>query len=314
MRTIRVGILLVGAAVINHSAGAQAPHVRSDRLPDMRSENVAAIAVAPGARLVATGERAALVKLWDARTSTVSRSLKAHDAQVSALAFSPDGKWLASGSFDQSIHLWDVSSGRVKVTLSDHPGHVKSLAFSRDGRLLASTGADGVRVWDLESGSLRSNWPSPRGVVAAVFSPDRTMLASAGGDGVTLRDVESGKVLRKLSSGTSELILTLAFSADARRLAGGGTGRTAKLWDVRSGTLLRTSKGGADLVRSVAFSDDGTTVVVADRTSVRLWNTGTGAMQPVIEDQRFSAVSLSSDGRAMAAAVGDAKVEVRAVR
>ena len=311
--TISVGVLLAGA-VINHASGALALRAGSAQLTDMRSENVAAIAVAPDGRLVATGERAALVKLWDARTRALQRRLQAHSAPVSSLAFSPDGKWLASGSFDQWIRVWDVGSGRPTLALSDHPGHVKSLAFSSDGRLLASTGADGIRVWDLPSGSLRSKLSNPRGVVAAVFSPDRTVLASAGGDGVKLWDVVTGSLTQRLAAGTDELILALAFSPDGRWLAGGGTGRRAKLWDVRTGTLRRTSEPGHDFIRAVAFSDDGSTLIVVDRTATRVWNIVSGSIRSVLEAARFSAVAVSSNGQTMAAAMGDAAVKVLPVK
>jgi WD40 repeat protein len=99
---------------------------------------------------------------------------------------------LASGSYDPSIRIWDVRSGEQKLNLGDHPGHVKSLAFSGDGRLLVSTGADGARVWNLPSGSLRTMIPTTRGVVAAVFSPDGDRVATAGGNGVTIWDVATG--------------------------------------------------------------------------------------------------------------------------
>ena len=305
--------VLALVAVAYQDSGMALP-AGSPQLSGMRSENIAAIAVAPDGNLVATGERAALVKLWDARTRTLQRRLHGHTAPVSSLAFSADGKQLASGSFDQWIRVWDLESGRSTLTLGEHPGHVKSLAFSSDGRLLASTGADGIRVWDLASGSLRRTWPSQRGVVAAVFSPDRGVLASAGGEGVKLWDVAAGSVTRSLASGTEELILTLAFSPDGRWLAGGGTGRTVKLWDARTGTLRRTSAPGHDFVRALAFSDDGSTVVVADRTAARLWDTGTGEMRPMLDDARFSVVAVSSDGRALAAAEGDEVVRVLPVK
>lgn len=307
-RTLPAALLLLTvAAVLSIDASSPA---RAVQLRDMRFENVAAIAVASDGRTVATGERTSLVKFWDAQSRSVKRSLRGHTAQISALAFSPDGTILASGSYDPSIRIWDVRSGEEKLRLGDHPGHVKSLAFSSDGRLLVSTGADGARVWDLTLGSLQRMIPTSRGVVAAVFAPGDRTVAIAGGNGVALWDVATGKRIRSFSSSRNELILALAFSPDGRLLAGGGTGRTVKLWDTRSGELRASSEPGGDAVRAMAFTSDGSSLVVIDRTAAHLWEPQSGRSHPLSDRTGFSVVAVSSNGQLLAAAAGDDRIEV----
>ncbi|HUP44232.1 MAG TPA: WD40 repeat domain-containing protein [Thermoanaerobaculia bacterium] len=280
------------------------------QLPDMRSANVAAIAVAPDGRTVATGERTSLVKLWDGQSRSTSRSLRGHEDRVSALAFSPDSGMLASGSFDRWIRMWDVRSGKETRSLSGHSGHIKSLGFSRDGRSLVSTAADGVRVWDVPSGSLRLMIPTSRGVVAAAFSPDGKVLASSGGDGVLLWNAATGRLIRRLSPPGNELILSLAFSADGRLLAGGGTGRIVSLWDVESGALRARSDSGADAVRAVAFLEDDSSLVIIDRRGARLWRPASGKSHRVVDRGAFSAVAVAPNGRFLAAALGDGEIKL----
>jgi len=284
--------------------------VRGQQLRDMRSENVAAIAVASGGRIVATGERTSMLRIWDGRSRSVVRTLRGHSAQISALAFSPDGATLASGSYDPSIRIWNVRSGEQRLKLPDHPGHVKSLAFSRDGRLLVSTGADGVRVWDLKSGSLRTMIPTTRGVIAAVFSPDGRQVATAGGNGVTIWDVATGKRVRTCASPRNELILALVFSPDGRTLAGGGTGRTANLWDTRTGELHATSDAGGDAIRALAYDRDGSSLLIVDRTGGRRWELRRKATNTLTGRGSFSAVAISPDGGVVAASRGDETIEV----
>jgi len=47
------------------------------------------------------------IKLWDAATGRLLRTLKAHKDPVRAIAFSPDGKRLISGSVDRTVKLWE---------------------------------------------------------------------------------------------------------------------------------------------------------------------------------------------------------------
>jgi WD40 repeat protein len=286
------------------------PPALGQQLRDMRSENVAAIAVASEGSVVATGERTSRLRIWDASSRSVVHTLRGHSAQISALAFSPDGATLASGSYDPSIRIWDVRSGELRLNLRDHPGHVKSLAFSGDGRLLVSTGADGARIWDLPSGALRTMIPTTRGVVAAVFSPDGAQVATAGGNGVTIWDVATGRRIRNCDSSRNELILALAFSPDGRSLAGGGTGRTARLWDTRTGDVRAASDAGGDSIRGLAYDRDGSSLLIVDRTGSRRWEPRRRASETLAGRGSFSAVALSPDGRVVAASLGDESIEV----
>jgi len=46
------------------------------------------------------------VKLWEAATGRLLRSLEGHEGDVTSVAISPDGRWLASGSVDGTVTLW----------------------------------------------------------------------------------------------------------------------------------------------------------------------------------------------------------------
>ena len=59
----------------------------------------------------------------------------------------------------------------------------------------------------------------------------------------------------------------------------GSSDNTAKLWDAGTGALLRTFKGHADEITSVAFSPDGTRVLSGSLdTTVRMWSVQTGEL------------------------------------
>src|SRR5262245_59172246 len=97
-----------------------------------------AMAFSPDGRLIATGGSDTAIKIWDAATGRVLRTLNGHVGGVKAVAFSPDGQRLGSGGNDGRIRFWEIASG---VEADVTPGNANALTFSRDGRWVAAGGA-----------------------------------------------------------------------------------------------------------------------------------------------------------------------------
>lgn len=238
---------------------------------------IGCLAFAQAVPVIATGGDDATVKVWDARSGRLQRSLQGHTAPVSSLAFSPDDRLLASGSFDRSVKLWETGSGKLVATLGSHPrGQVKGLSFSPDGETVASAAADGVRLWEVKTGVLLGLLPSDQGVLVVAFAPNGRVLAAGGGKAIRLWDPVHRRLLRSLHETNEEIFLAVSFSADSRLLAAAGNGRTIRLWQVETGELTREMPGHPDFVRSLAFSLDGRTLISADRSTARAWNVQTG--------------------------------------
>src|SRR5262245_44424199 len=91
------------------------PSTDTDRpeliLQSGHSFKVDAMAFSPDGRLIATGGVDTAIKIWDAATGRVLRTLAGHHGGVKAVAFSPDGRRLASGGNDGRIRFWEIASG-----------------------------------------------------------------------------------------------------------------------------------------------------------------------------------------------------------
>jgi WD40 repeat protein len=103
------------------------------------------VAVSPDGRFIVSGSDDKTVKVWDAASGRLLRSLDGHTDRVRAVAVSPDGRTIVSGSHDRTIRAWDLVSGESRV-LFWNDAAIFSLALSGDGQLLACGDKSG-RVW-----------------------------------------------------------------------------------------------------------------------------------------------------------------------
>src|SRR5262245_34485633 len=216
---------------------------------------VAAVAVSPDGKRIASGGYDRAVRLWDAETLRAVTVLTEHKGSVFTVAFSPDGNTLATAGADDGIRMWDLTAPEPKVTqvLKGHKGDVRSVAYTADGKTLASGDAGGiVLLWDLSRSpaALRATL-SPERVhgnyrrQAVAFSPDGKALAASDQFDVILWDVTARppKPVRTLKPKTGDLkrdlddhpsvVQSLVCTPDGKTLvAAHYNGSGTRLWDL----------------------------------------------------------------------------------
>ncbi|KAJ7832067.1 WD40-repeat-containing domain protein, partial [Mycena olivaceomarginata] len=247
-------------------------------------------------RFLATGcNRTAQV--YDARTGAKVCSLidpsvpKGGDLYIRSVVFSPDGALLATGAEDTQIRIWDIAKKRIIAVLSGHQQEIYALDFSADGRFVVSGSGDKtVRIWDMR-GISSSTAPG-----ASAPSPSCQVL--------TITDIApptSPAIHRTSPAPTPDGgITSVAISPNGARVAAGSLDALVRVWDVRTGTLVRRLRGHGDSVYSVAFMPEtahsaprGTGLVSGglDRT-VRGWDLG--LLEPSTD--YVLSVAVSHDG------------------
>lgn len=239
--------------------------------------------------LLITGSLDETVRLWDPKKSTPVLTNTGHCLGVVSVAAHPSGRIAASVSIDSYIRVFDVATNNTIATLEAPPSEVWQLQFSPDGKTLAAAGGSSasVKVWDTAQWQLIATLSIPRS--------------------------ESSKPSDK---GNKKFVLSVAWSADGRRMACGSMDGTISIFDVARAKFLYHLEGHCMPVRSLVYSpvaldtrvlfsasDDGH-VHMYDAEGKTLINSMSGHASWVLS------VDVSPDGAALATGSSDKTVRL----
>jgi WD40 repeat protein len=131
-------------------------------------------------------------------------------------------------------------------------GTISQIAWSPDGKVIVAGSSTGVHFYDAESLQAIRYIPAEYLITSVAFSPDGKTLATGSAD--------------------------IVFSRRAywRRFSPWGSENNyVQLWDVETGALLGTLKGGNSYITTVAFSPNGTLLAsgsnYSDDNAIRIW-------------------------------------------
>ena len=185
-----------------------------------------------------------LAKAGDLPLETVMKT--GHADAICALGYSRDGRFVVTASNDRTAKLWETRTGREVQTFKGHSSGVTSVSISADAKFIVTGSSDGsAKLWDTVTG---------REVKA--FGSSDAYKGSMSFD--SYLDSVNG----------------VSLSPDGKYVVT-GTNNGMKLWDVRTGRILRSLSGS--MILSVSFSPDSRYVLTAgDQSTARLLDVSTG--------------------------------------
>lgn len=279
------------------------------------TNSVAAIAISPNGKRIASGSFDKTIRLWNANTGALLAKLTGHREPVLSLAFTPNGQQLVSASVDDTIRLWCVYTETLIYSLQDHTDSVvnRSIAVTPDGQSIVSGSDDRtIKLWHLRTGKLFQTLREACVVTSIAISPDGQRLASGGSDNlIKLWNLSTGELEQTLK-GHERDVNTVAFRPDGQQLVSGSSDGTVRLWNLPAASSL-TLSGHFDWVKAVAFSPSGSLVASGsgDRT-VKLWDAETGKLLHTLSGhlKAVNAIAFAPDDRTLVSGSGDRTVKI----
>ena len=293
---------------------------------------VLSVSFSPDGQRLASTSRDGTITLWNARTGVELRTLASHGG-IESVIFSPDCQRLASASHDGTIKLWDVRSGVELHALYGHTNWVSSVSFSPDGQRLASASWDTtIKLWDVRSGAELHTLTGYTDWLCRVTSSSDCEELISSNHNEAIKEVwkemmkeewDESEELQILSRHKDCVLRNVSFSPDGNQVASAsgkyGEPGMVKLWDARSGAVLRTFTGHTQPVTSVVFSPDGQQLASATEVQIgevpgeiKLWDARSGTELHTLAGHkgRVSSLSFSPDGQWLASASQDKTIKL----
>ncbi|QLL33821.1 hypothetical protein HG536_0F01460 [Torulaspora globosa] len=279
------------------------------------------------------------------RGSKINAFKGAHNESITCLDFDvPFGTLCTAGHLDHSIKIWDLSQKKQIGQMSGHKASISCMQMDNRYSMLITGGRDAVlKMWDLNLGAQLYQEQSdviPSTESACVYtfdshvdeitalSFDSAYLVSGSQDRTVRQwDLSSGKCLQTIdlsfagrlsqnNSASSSSMLTPtdispiigALQCFDAALATGTKDGMVRLWDLRSGKVIRTLEGHTDAITALKFDSRNLITGSLDR-SVRIWDLRTGTLADAFAYES-PVLSLDFDSQSIVVANREATVQV----
>jgi len=260
----------------------------------------------------------------DLDRKAAAESLAKSKLVLRTAAFSEDGSLVLVGGEDGRIYSFGTERGAEASVFEAHPKAV--LAIGGAGWSVGVDGTTRLGPWlptwklqvDIESADPTK--PPVDRVLALAFSPDGKMLASGGGipsrDGeLLLWNTADGTLLREIAGAHSDTVFDLSFTADGALLASAAADKFARVFEVKTGKLVRSFEGHTNHVLGVAWNRTGRTLATAGADDViKVWSLESGQQIRTIPGFTKQATALRYVGYDASFAVAAGGVPVRLVQ
>ena len=265
-----------------------------------------AISICADRRLIALGSDEGALKIVDADTGAVVSERVLANERVMQASFSGDGNRLGVGTSlgpDHRRHKFTSSTSRNRVggavSIYEHCRRLHSLTRRNNDhhpirRVLAHVSRREVTHTNVVDGVGIDRGVPPNGrTIAGIRWRERLVLWRP-----------STQSFLDLVTPSSRLAGGLALSSDGKTLAANSGSNVLHLWELPTGQERPAWPDAHESpVTCMLITGDSKTLITAgDDRTVRRWQLATGRQIQVLLDDEPSAISLSHDGRWLAAA------------
>ena len=268
------------------------------------------LAVSPDDRLLATGHKSSIIRVYDIDTGKEIKSFVGHASSINCLCFVTQDR-LCSASHDNTLSLWSVSEGFRLAIMKGHTRSVRFCAASANGKNLVSVSWDTtIRVWRGTDGSFVSvlksggrNTP----INCLSFHPEGQLIAVGCWDStLKIWDTFNKKKLKTLK-GHASSVQSCLYLKSGQHIVSASLDGDVRIWSARTGITVGTINGHAGPITSLAFSSNGDHLITASNDSlVKVWSGTMGSPMALLGNGGLHGCStcMSYEGNTKLVTVG----------
>ena len=253
-----------------------------------------------GNRIACVGGK--MLVIWD--LNSLEDKYRILSANLKSVSFSPDGNLIVAGKQDGTIEIIDAETLETLQILKGHFGSVSDVAFMPDGRRIVSA-AQSMKIWEIATADrVLSNiqFFRPSKVIGidhfgrriAIIDQQRIRPVFGKGECLRIMDANSGEQIVKLGENSGSIV-TIDFSPTENKIVAGHFDGTVAIWELTRNSEPIIVDRQNTLMRTVAFSRDGRSIVAAgENASLNIYDSTNGKMkQPLSES---SIIRFKPDG------------------
>jgi len=289
---------------------------------------VAAVAVFPDRRRMATSSSDGIVRLWDLKAGHMLMELEGRGPAMRDMALSWDGKLIASSDDQGYVIAWHGDTGRQLIqAFQPNPGSNRScpLDFFLDGTTIAAGSYNATTLWNTETWQRKDTFSHTNHVATCVrYSPSGKLLAIGTTsncifiwDPATKQSIAS--VEYASSQGPHSTEVMLMWTADGTRLLSGDWSDVIiREWDSSTWTQISNIWKGYTYTQSpwrFAMNCGGTVIAFPTTDNrVRLMRLSDRRTIAIFQHSDFPCcIAFSMDGKHILAGGKDNKISEWAV-
>ncbi|GLT56767.1 hypothetical protein SLA2020_297860 [Shorea laevis] len=210
--------------------------------------------------------------------------MKGHERPLTFLKYNRDGDLLFSCAKDHTPTVWFADNGERLGTYRGHNGAVWSCDVSRDSTMLVTGSADQTaKLWNVQTGTplYTFNFDSPARSVDFAVGDKLAVITTDPFMDVTSA-IHVKPIARDRSDQTGESVLVLKDAV-------------IRIWDSKTGKLLKEETGHKKTITSLAKAADGSHFLTGSLDkSAKLWDSRTLTLiKMYVTERPLNAVAMS---------------------
>jgi WD40 repeat protein len=264
-------------------------------------ERANVLAYSPDGTVLYGGCGDGTIRIWQASSLTLTRTIEAHESPVQYLSLRADGALLASVGLDKAVRIWDVRPGA-----NPHTAPLSWVAISGSGLSAVASLFQGLQFFALNR-EIDKVLCGEAPLRALRYLADDSLL-SAGPDGITIWNPQSHNAIRRIAANG---VTCLAADAAGRVGASGDANGVVRLWDLTLGKEIALVDGPIWPPSNIVTVPSADSIAIQYRGGpTQVWDAG-GRVNKLlgVESAKSTIGALSVDG-SLAATLASGEVVV----